>query len=92
MEIIKMNTRLTAEEKETHLNYDYVENKWVMYSVISTHFNKALKQGWIPLVKYVYQDGTVAGYSLEAPGRAITIRSVDKKVLSEKQMTNLLNK
>ena len=89
MKIIKMNTRLTAEEKETHLNYDYVKKIWIMHSTISTHFNKALKQGWEPLVKYVYNDGTVAGYELKAPGRAITIRSVDKKVLSEKQMNNL---
>lgn len=89
MKIQKLAGRLTNEEKETLLNYDYVSKKWIMDSTVSTHFNKALKQGWTPLVKYEYGDGSVAGYKLEAPGRAVTIRSVEKKQLSEKQMANL---
>lgn len=89
MEIIKLNAKLTSEEKETNLNYDYVDKKWIMDTTVPIHFNKALKQGWIPLVKYEYRDGVVAGYKLEAPGRAITIRNVDKKKLSDKQMNNL---
>lgn len=89
MEIIKVHRKVSSEEKETHLNYDYIDKKWWMYSVIPTHYNKALKQGWEPIVKYEYEDGSVAGYQLEAPGRAITIRSVEKKQLSEKQLSNL---
>lgn len=91
MKIQKLSARLTSEEKETLLNYDYVNKKWFMDSTVSTHYNKALKQGWAPIEKYEYEDGTVAGYKLEAPGRAVTIRSIDKKVLSEKQMDNLKN-
>jgi hypothetical protein len=89
MKVIKLKTRLTSEEKETALNYDYIDKKWRMYSVISTHYNKALKQGWTPVVKYEYEDGTVAGYCLEAPGYTITIRSVEKKQMTDKQMKNL---
>lgn len=81
--------RLTNQEKETLLHYDYVTKKWIMESTVSTHYNKALKQGWTPLVQHVYEDGTVYGYKLEAPGRAVTIRSTEKKQMSEKQIENL---
>jgi hypothetical protein len=90
MKIIKLNTKLTIEEKETLLNYDPVDKKWMMDSTIQKHFNKALRQGWTPLVQYEYEDGTVAGYQLEAPDRAITIRNVDKKQMSAKQLGNLV--
>ena len=89
MEIVKLTTRLTSEEKETLLNYDFFDKIWRMDSTVQKHFNKALHQGWTPLVKYEYEDGTAAGYVLEAPGRAVTIRSVEAKKMSEKQLENL---
>lgn len=89
MKIIKLTTKLTSEEKETLLNYDFLTKTWRMDSTVQKHFNKALNQGWTPLVKYEYEDGTVAGYVLEAPGRAITIRNVEAKKMSEKQLENL---
>lgn len=89
MKITKLTVRLTSEEKETHIYRDYVDKKWVMDSTISTDFNAALRKGWTILEKYIYEDGTVAGYKFEAPARAITIRNVEKKVMSEKQMKNL---
>lgn len=92
MKVQKIIGRLTNDEKETLLNYDYINKKWIMDSTVSTHYNKALKQGWIPLERYEYTDGTVFGYKLEAPGRAVTIRSVEKRQMSEKQMKNLLDK
>ena len=89
METIKVNSRLVAEEKETVLCYDYVNKVWSMDSTVPKHFNKALKQKWTPVKQYVYDDGTVCGMVLTAPARAITIRSTDKKQMSEKQMGNL---
>ena len=89
MKIIKLSTRLTSEEKETVLNYDYIDKMWRMDSMIQKHFNKALSQGWTPLVRYEYEDGSVAGYTLEAPGRAITIRNVEAKKMTNKQLKNL---
>lgn len=89
MEVKVCKSRLTSEEKETLLLYDYITKKWIMDSTVSTHYNKALRQGWIPLIQHVYEDGTVFGYKLEAPGRAVTIRSVEKKQISENQMNNL---
>lgn len=89
MKTIKLTAKLTAEEKETMLNYDFLNKTWRMESTVQKHFNKALRQGWTPLVKYEYEDGSVAGYVLEAPGRAVTIRNVEAKKMSEKQMGNL---
>ena len=91
MKTIKVTARLSAEERETLLNYDSIEKGWTMDSTVPKHFNKALKQGWIPTVKYVYEDGTICGMVLTAPARAITIRSTAKKQMSEKQMGNLPN-
>lgn len=91
MEVIKLTTRLSAEERETILNYDNVDKVWLMDSTVPKHFNRALKQGWTPTVQYVYEDGTVCGMALTAPARAITIRNTVKKQMSEKQLSNLSN-
>lgn len=91
METIKVTTRLSSEERETILNYDNVDKVWLMDSTVPKHFNRALKQGWIPTTKYVYEDGTVCGMALTAPARAITIRNTAKKQMSEKQLGNLSN-
>lgn len=90
METIKMyGSRLINEERETLLNYDSVERVWTMDSFVPKHFRKALKQGWTPVREYVYDDGTVCGMVLTASERAVTIRNVDKKKVSEKQLTAL---
>ena len=89
MKIIKINTHLSIEERETVLNYDNVDKKWVMDTTVPKHANKAKKQGWTQVVEYQYQDGTVVGGQFEAPARAITIRSAAKKAMSEKQLGNL---
>lgn len=89
MQIVTLNTKLTLEERETQLNYDFINKTWTMDSTVKKHYNKALQKGWQPLIEYVYDDGTVAGYMLIAPDRAITIRSIEKKVISKKQKLNL---
>ena len=91
MKTIKVYSELTREERETHLNYDYVDKAWMMDSTVPKHFRKALKQGWTPVCQFVYEDGTVCGMVLTAPERAITIRNTEKKQMSEKQMGNLSN-
>ena len=89
METIKVNTRLSAEERETVLVYDNVDKVWHMDTTISTHLNKAKKQGWTQTAEYVYEDGSVCGGVFTAPKKSITIRNTEKKQLSEKQMKNL---
>ena len=89
METIKINVKLTAEERETLLNYDSINKEWIMDSTVPKHFRKAVKQGWTPIRQYVYDDDTVYGMVLKAPERAVTIRNVEKKKMSEKQLKNL---
>ena len=90
MEKIKVNTRLSAEERETVLVYDNVDKKWLMDSTVPKHCNKAKKQGWVQTAEYIYEDGVVCGGAFTAPARAITIRNAEKKQMSEAQMGNLL--
>jgi hypothetical protein len=89
MEIIKVTTRFSSEERETVLVYDNIEKVWHMDSTMPKHFNKAKKQGWTQTAEFIYEDGTVCGGVFEAPARAITIRSTKKKQMSEKQLGNL---
>lgn len=89
MDIIKINTNLTAEERETILTYDGIDKQWTMDSTIPKHFRKALKQGWQPIRQYVYEDGSICGMVLTASERAITIRNTTKKQMSDKQLNNL---
>ena len=91
METIKINTRLSTEEKETILVYDNVDKKWYVDTTLTKHVNKFKKQGWIQTAEYVYEDGSVCGGVFEGSEKAITIRNPNKKrVMSEKQMKNLL--
>lgn len=91
METIKVNTRLSVEERETVLVYDNVDKKWIMDTTIPKHMNKAKKQGWKQISEFVYEDGVACGGAFEAPARAITIRNAEKKQMSETQMGNLHN-
>lgn len=89
METVKVLCRLTSEERETLLNYDSIERLWTMESFVPKHFRKALKQGWTPIKRYIYDDDMVCGMVLTAPERAVTIRNIDKKKLSDDQLKNL---
>ena len=84
METIKVNSKLTNEEREVLLHYDYIDNVWTMDSNVPKFFRKALKQGWTPIRQYVYEDGTTCGMTLTAPARSVTIRNVEQKKMSDK--------
>lgn len=89
METIKVCYKPTIEERETFLNYNPIDDIWIMDSNIPKHFRKAIKQGWTPIRQYVHEDGTVCSMWLSAPDRAITFRNAEKKKLTEKQLSNL---
>lgn len=89
LETIKVNGRLSTDEREVHLLYDIESKMWIMDSTVPKYFRKALKQGWTPVRQYVYEDGTVCGMVLTAPERSVTIRNTAKKQMSDKQMENL---
>lgn len=89
MKTIKINSRLTNEERETIIVYSGVDKMWKMDTTITKHANKAKKQGWTQIAEYAYDDGTVCGGAFTAPTKAITIRNAEKKQMSEAQMRNL---
>lgn len=90
MQTIKITERLSNEEKEIHIYLDPVDKVWIFETFMPKYFRKALKQGWTPIKQYVYEDGTVCGMVLTGPERSITIRNVEQKKMSEKQLNNLL--
>ena len=89
MQVIKLYTKLTQEEKEVILLYDNARKAWIMDTTVMKFYNKAKKQGWTQTVEYIYEDGAVCGGVFEAPDYSITVRSVVKKQMSNKQMENL---
>ena len=90
METVKVNAKLSVEERETVIVYDNIDKKWHVDTTIPKHVNKFKKQGWEHIAEYIYEDGTVCGGAFEGSERAITIRDPNKKrVMSEKQMNNL---
>lgn len=89
MQTIKIKERLSLEERECLLNFDSVDKKWIMDTTVMKLYNKAVKQGWTQLKKYVYDDGIACGGVFEAPDYSVTIRSIVKKQMSDKQMMNL---
>lgn len=86
---ICIGVRLTIDEKETLLQYDATDKKWIIDTTVLKHYNKAKRQGWKQLVEYVYDDNSVCGGVFEAPDYAVTIRSTSKKQMSDRQMSNL---
>ena len=89
MKTTKLTTRLSTEERETHLNFDPITKQWIMDSTVPKHFNKALKQGWTPIEEFTYEDGTVCGMRLTAAERAITIKTPIKREVSQTQIDNM---
>ena len=87
-----LTSRLTQDERETHF---YIEGQKVICdSTEPKYFNKCLRQGWTPIVKTVYPDGTVCGMILEAPAKAISIRNakITKRELKPEQKTEIANR
>lgn len=89
MQTVLIKERLSLEEKETLLLYDAADKKWIMDTTVLKHYNKAKRQGWEQIKEFVYEDGVVCGGVFEAPDRAVTIRNIDPKQMSDKQMGNL---
>ena len=91
METVKINTRLSNEERESVLVYDYIDKVWYADTVVPKHLNKWKKQGWKQTTEYIYDDGSVCGGAFVVPEKAVSFRNPNiKRVMSEKQMQNLL--
>ena len=87
-----LTSRLTQDERETHF---YIEGQKVICdSTEPKYFNKCLRQGWTPITKTIYPDGTVCGMILEAPVKAISIRNAKgvKRELTPEQKAEIANR
>lgn len=91
MKTIKNDIKLTAEERETHLNFDYINKIWYMDSSITRHFNKAVRAGWEPIAQYIDKDGIVYRMQLRAPERGITIKTPEKRNVSAEHLQKLID-
>lgn len=90
MQTITLKERILPEERETHIWFDPSTQLWYLESNISRHFNKALRTGWTPVRKCVYEDGTVAAMYLKAAEQGITIKTPKKRELSDEHKSKLL--
>lgn len=82
-----MRTRLTLEERETHIYR--TDDGWLMDSTIPKDYKVALKKGWVPVMKTVYEDGSICGYVLKGKECALSFRKNEKRpcTLTEEQKT-----
>ena len=80
-----MSNHLTAEERETILNYNEENNYWEVYTAVRKHMNKFDKLGWECVNVEYYPDGEISGKSYKVPNWAICFRSPVKKELTEEQ-------
>ena len=90
MQVIKTSIKYSREERETHIWYDPENKTWNMESNIDKHFNRAVKQGWNIDKKFINDKGLTVSMLLSAPENAITIKSPQKRKISEEHKAKLL--
>jgi hypothetical protein len=49
MEVVKINGKISNDEKEALLVFDYALKEWTMDTTVMKFYNKAKKQGWVQL-------------------------------------------
>ena len=79
--------RLSREEQETVIYYDFARDVWIADTSIQRDINKFRKQGWKETYISLYDDGSICSIICEAPRSAITIgRAVrEKRIMTEEQ-------
>ena len=82
----RMNGHLTAEERETLLRFDYLDQCWYVETSVPTHITKFKKQGWEIVSQTVNHLGNiqVAEFKCTNPS-SVTIGKAEKKKLTEEQ-------
>lgn len=68
----------SKDEMETILRFDYLDQKWYVWTNVQTHITKFTKQGWNMSDEECEGDRIVAA-RFEAPKRFITIGNVARK-------------
>ena len=85
MKTIVVTERLSKDEHECLLSYSEVDNKWCADVSVAKLRTKFVKKGWTETSQTVLEDGTWQASTFEAPYHAVSIRSPEKRELSEEQ-------
>ena len=82
----RMNGHLTAEERETLLRFDYLDQCWYVETSVPTHITKFKKQGWEIVSQTLSKDGSIQAVEFKCNNpSSITIGKAEKKKLTEEQ-------
>lgn len=86
----RMNGHLTAEERETLLRFDYLDQCWYVETSVPTHITKFKKQGWEIVSQTLSKDGSVQAVEFKCDNpSSIIIGKTEKKKLTEEQRQKL---
>ena len=82
----RMNGHLTAEERETLLRFDYLDQCWYVETSVKKHITKFKKQGWEIVSQTLSKDGSIQAVEFKCDNpSSITIGKAEKKKLTEEQ-------
>lgn len=88
----RMNGHLTAEERETLLRFDYLDQCWYVETSVPTHITKFKKQGWEIVAQTLSKDGNVQAVEFKCNNpSSISIGRAEKRKreLTEEQRQKL---
>lgn len=88
----RMNGHLTAEERETLLRFDYLDQCWYVETSVPIHITKFKKQGWEIVAQTLSKDGSVQAVEFKCNNpSSISIGKAEKRKreLTEEQRENL---
>ena len=88
----RMNGHLTAEERETLLRFDYLDQCWYVETSVPTHITKFKKQGWEIVSQTLSKDGSIQAVEFKCDNpSSISIGNAErkKKELTEEQRQKL---
>ena len=76
----RMNGHLTAEERETLLRFDYLDQCWYVETSVPTHITKFKKQGWEIVSQTLSKDGSIQAVEFKCDNpSSVTIGKAEKR-------------
>lgn len=76
----RMNGHLTAEERETLLRFDYLDQCWYVETSVPTHITKFKKQGWEIVSQTLSKDGSIQAVEFKCDNpSSISIGNAEKR-------------
>lgn len=76
----RMNGHLTAEERETLLRFDYLDQCWYVETSVPTHITKFKKQGWEIVSQTLSKDGSIQAVEFKCDNpSSISIGKAEKR-------------